>query len=96
MDSKALPDALHRLSEAHKNNPLSSDRQDWKTIKPLKIDTSRELGIGNLCMGRMPLAKEPLNEEDWAEVLRTYLAFQHHLKLIVLNARKRQEITDPV
>jgi hypothetical protein len=54
-----------------------------------KIGTDRELGIGNLCMGHKRLAEEPLTEEDWAEVLRTYLAFQHHLKLIVLNARKR-------
>lgn len=65
--------------------------QTWKQIKPLKIDTSRELGIGNLCIGHMPLAKEPLTEEDWAEVRRTYMAFQHHLKLIVLEARKRLE-----
>lgn len=88
-NSKDLPDALARLSQAHKDNPLSSARQDWKEIKPLKIDTTRELGIGNLCCGHMKLAKEPLTEEDWAEVLRTYLAFQHHLKLVVLNARKR-------
>lgn len=54
-----------------------------------KTDIARELGIGNLCIANKPLAKEPLTEEDWAEVLRTYLAFQHHLKLLVLNARKR-------
>jgi hypothetical protein len=56
------------------------------------INTARELGIGNLCIGHKPLAKEPLTEEDWGEVLRGYLAFQHHLKLLVLNARKRIEL----
>ena len=64
---------------------------DWKQIKPLKLKTDRELGIGNLCLGHMPLAKEPLTEEDWAEVRRAYMAFQHHLKLIVLEARKKLE-----
>ena len=56
-----------------------------------KLDISRELSIGNLCLGHMPLAKEPLTEEDWAEVRRAYMAFQHHLKLIVLEARKKLE-----
>jgi hypothetical protein len=54
-------------------------------------DITRELGIGNLCLGHMPLAKEHLTEEDWAEVRRAYMAFQHHIKLIVLEARKRLE-----
>ena len=58
-------------------------------MKPMKINTARELGIGNRCLGYMPLAKEPLTKEDWAEVHRAYMAFQHHLKLIVLEARKR-------
>ena len=65
--------------------------QDWKQIKPLKLKTDRELGIGNLCLGHKPLSIEPLTEEDWAEVRRAYMAFQHHLKLIVLEARKRLE-----
>ncbi len=52
-------------------------------------DERKAVGMGELCLGKRPLSKEPLTKEDWAEVRRAYLAFQHHMKLIVMEARKR-------
>ena len=37
VNSKDLPDALHRLSEAHKNNPLSSTSQVGGQMKTFEI-----------------------------------------------------------
>jgi hypothetical protein len=50
-----------------------------------------KLGIGNLALGHRWLVNEPLNKEDWAEVHRATLAYQHQIKLIVLNARMREQ-----
>lgn len=54
-------------------------------------DAAKSVGIGSLVIGHRQLAKEPLTEDDWAEVHRAYLAFQHHVRLIVIQARKRAE-----
>lgn len=43
-----------------------------------------------VALGHNPLVNEPLTEQDWEEIWRAYVAFQHHLRLIVLKARKRQ------
>jgi hypothetical protein len=56
-----------------------------------KRQIANKLGIGNLVLGHKKLVDEPLNTDDWGEVYRTMLAFQHHLKLIVLNARMRNK-----
>lgn len=60
---------------------------------PLEHDWRAEadaLGLGSLVIGHRKLIEEPLNESDWAEVFRAYLALQHHLKLIAFEVRKRK------
>ncbi|MFA5300613.1 MAG: hypothetical protein WC389_20695 [Lutibacter sp.] len=56
-----------------------------------KRQIANKLGIGNICLGHKKLVDEPLNAEDWAEVHRATLAYQHQIKLIVLNARMRTQ-----
>ena len=46
------------------------------------------VGLGDLTLGHRELADEPLTVEDWAEIHRVYLAFQHHVRLVVLKARE--------
>lgn len=42
-------------------------------------------------LGHFPLIKESLTEDDWGEVWRAYVAFQHQLRLIVLKVRRRSK-----
>lgn len=56
-------------------------QHDWRA-------EANELGIGHTVMGHRPLADEPLTAEQWGEVYRAYLAFQAHVRFIVLEARR--------
>lgn len=47
--------------------------------------------MGETCLGRRNLCREPLTVEDWRQVNDALMAFQFQLKLIVARARKRQE-----
>jgi len=53
-----------------------------------QIKTHMELN--NIRLGHMPLIDEPLTDEDWGEVWRAYVAFQHQLRMIVLKVRQRE------
>ena len=55
------------------------------------VKQCRELGLGDLTLHHDKLADEPLSKEDWAEVYRTTLAYQFHLRMIVAHARARTE-----
>ena len=57
-----------------------------------KLDQIKtHIELNNLRLGHNPLVDEPLTEDDWDEVWRAYVSFQHHLRMIVLKARKRSE-----
>ena len=59
----------------------------------MKQETEKEkVGLGITgWLGKRELRREPLTIDDWEEVYRCYLTFQHHLKLIVLQARARKQ-----
>jgi hypothetical protein len=59
------------------------------------IELSKSLGIGEITLSHRPLSQEPLTVSDWEEVYRATLAYQHHLKLIAMNARKRAASQPP-
>ena len=46
--------------------------------------------LRDITIGHRPLVEEPLTKDDWAEVYHAFKAFQYHLRLIVLRARKRK------
>ena len=58
----------------------------------IKANDKDAVGIGITgWLGKRELRREPLTTDDWEEVYRCYLTFQHHLKLIVLKARARKQ-----